>query len=115
MQFNMVFLKEIFHLAEKEAPVIFTENPYCLPANVQSCLVSSLLAQDDSSSDPEIWIQITSLPMYGALLKTSGPEVEELSEISNFTMEDINNKKIRYYNHLVLHRIFKIVLKYVSN
>lgn len=53
--------------------------------------------------------------MYGALLKTSGPEVEELSEISNFTMEDINNKKIRYYNHLVLHRIFKIVLKYVSN
>lgn len=44
--------------------------------------------------------------MYGALLKTSGPEVEELSEISNFTMEDINNKKIRYYNHLVLHRIF---------
>ena len=52
--------------------------------------------------------------MYGALLKTSGPEVEELSEISNFTMEDINNKKIRYYNHLVLRRIFKIVLKYVS-
>ena len=25
---------------------------------------------------------------------------------SNFTMEDINNKKIRYYNHLVLPRIF---------
>lgn len=44
MQFNMVFLKEIFHLAEKEAPVILTENPYCLPANVQSCLISSLLA-----------------------------------------------------------------------
>ncbi|KAI4572268.1 hypothetical protein MJT46_005336 [Ovis ammon polii x Ovis aries] len=57
---------------------------------------SHLAYVDDSSSDPEIWIQITSLPMYGALLKTSGPEVEELSEISNFTMEDINNKKIRY-------------------
>nr|CAI9707391.1 unnamed protein product [Rangifer tarandus platyrhynchus] len=57
---------------------------------------SHLAYVDDSSSDPEIWIQITSLPMYGALLKTSGPEVEELSEISNFTMEDISNKKIRY-------------------
>lgn len=34
--------------------------------------------------------------MYGTLLRTSGPEVEEIAEISNFTMEDINNKKIRY-------------------
>lgn len=74
MQFNMVFLKEIFHLAEKEAPVIFTENPYCLPANVvMSCIIFACLGH--SSSIPEIWIQITSLPMYGVLLKTSGPEV----------------------------------------
>ncbi|XP_058403319.1 extracellular matrix organizing protein FRAS1 isoform X7 [Diceros bicornis minor] len=57
---------------------------------------SHLAYVDDSSPDPEIWIQLSSLPMYGALLKTSGPEVEELSEVSNFTMEDINNKKIRY-------------------
>lgn len=34
--------------------------------------------------------------MYGVLLKTSGPDVEELSEDFNFTMEDINNKNIRY-------------------
>uniref|UniRef100_G1TEM3 Fraser extracellular matrix complex subunit 1 n=1 Tax=Oryctolagus cuniculus TaxID=9986 RepID=G1TEM3_RABIT len=51
---------------------------------------------DDSSPDSEIWIQLRSLPTYGSLLKTSGPEVEELSETSNFTMEDINNKNIRY-------------------
>ncbi|XP_057358347.1 extracellular matrix organizing protein FRAS1 isoform X1 [Manis pentadactyla] len=57
---------------------------------------SHLAYVDDSSSDPEIWIQLSSLPMYGVLLRISGPEVEELSEVSNFTMEDINNKKIRY-------------------
>lgn len=54
--------------------------------------------------------------MYGALLRTSGPEVEELSEVSNFTMEDINNKKIRYIATLYyLTEFFKIVLKYLSN
>ncbi|XP_037685994.1 extracellular matrix protein FRAS1 isoform X5 [Choloepus didactylus] len=57
---------------------------------------SHLAYVDDSSPDPEIWIQLTSLPLYGALLRTSGSEVEEFSEISNFTMEDINNEKIRY-------------------
>lgn len=57
---------------------------------------SHLAYVDDSSSDPEIWIQLSSLPMYGVLLRISGPEVEELSEVSNFTMEDISNKKIRY-------------------
>uniref|UniRef100_A0A8C3WYZ9 Fraser extracellular matrix complex subunit 1 n=1 Tax=Catagonus wagneri TaxID=51154 RepID=A0A8C3WYZ9_9CETA len=57
---------------------------------------SHLAYTDDSSPDPEIWIQLNSLPMYGALLRTSGPEVEELSEVSNFTMDDINNKNIRY-------------------
>ncbi|XP_012660764.1 extracellular matrix protein FRAS1 [Otolemur garnettii] len=68
---------------------------------------SHLAYVDDSSPDAEIWIRLSSLPMYGTLLKTSGPEVEELSEISNFTMEDINNKNIRYstvfetYDHLV--------------
>ncbi|XP_016819704.2 extracellular matrix protein FRAS1-like [Cricetulus griseus] len=34
--------------------------------------------------------------MYGVLLKTSGLDVEELSEGFNFTMEDINSKNIRY-------------------
>ncbi|MBZ3891170.1 Extracellular matrix protein FRAS1 [Sciurus carolinensis] len=57
---------------------------------------SHLAYVDDSSPDSEIWIQLSSLPMYGALLRTSGSEVEELSEASNFTMEDINNKNIRY-------------------
>ncbi|XP_045713822.1 extracellular matrix organizing protein FRAS1 isoform X3 [Phyllostomus hastatus] len=57
---------------------------------------SHLAYVDDSSPDAEIWIQLRSLPMYGTLLRTSGPEVEEISEVANFTMEDINNKKIRY-------------------
>ncbi|KAK7830949.1 hypothetical protein U0070_018493, partial [Myodes glareolus] len=57
---------------------------------------ANLAYVDDSSPDAEIWIQLSSLPIYGMLLKTSGPDVEELSEDSNFTMEDINNKNIRY-------------------
>ncbi|KAF6131131.1 hypothetical protein HJG60_008020 [Phyllostomus discolor] len=57
---------------------------------------SHLTYVDDSSPDAEIWIQLRSLPMYGTLLRVSGPEVEEISEVANFTMEDINNKKIRY-------------------
>ncbi|KAM7157358.1 extracellular matrix organizing protein FRAS1 isoform 1-T1 [Molossus nigricans] len=57
---------------------------------------SHLAYVDDSSPDSEIWIQLSSLPMYGTLLRTSGPDVEEISEVANFTMEDINNKKIRY-------------------
>lgn len=53
--------------------------------------------------------------MYGALLRTSGPEVEELSEVSNFTMEDINNKNIRYQPLGGTWQNFFTVLKYVSN
>lgn len=57
---------------------------------------SHLAYVDDSSPDSEIWIQLSSLPLYGVLLKTSGPDMEELSGDSNFTMEDINSKNIRY-------------------
>lgn len=54
--------------------------------------------------------------MYGALLRVSGPEVEELSEVSNFTMEDINNQKIRYITTLYyLTEFLKMALKYLSN
>ncbi|XP_029400865.1 extracellular matrix protein FRAS1 isoform X3 [Mus pahari] len=57
---------------------------------------SHLAYVDDSSPDPEIWIRLSSLPLYGVLLKSSGPDIDELSGDSNFTMEDINNKNIRY-------------------
>lgn len=53
--------------------------------------------------------------MYGVLLRISGPEVEELSEVSNFTMEDISNKKIRYVASLYYLTEFFYVLKYLSN
>ncbi|XP_076999177.1 extracellular matrix organizing protein FRAS1 isoform X1 [Tamandua tetradactyla] len=68
-----------------------------VPSKSTAIITRSHLAYvDDSSPDQEIWIQLTSLPTYGALLRSSGTEVEEFSEISNFTMEDINNEKIRY-------------------
>ncbi|XP_060043899.1 extracellular matrix organizing protein FRAS1 isoform X2 [Erinaceus europaeus] len=57
---------------------------------------SQLAYTDDSSPDSEIWIHLNSLPTYGTIIKATGPELEELSEGSNFTMDDINNKKIRY-------------------
>ncbi|GAB1289869.1 Extracellular matrix organizing protein FRAS1 [Apodemus speciosus] len=57
---------------------------------------SHLAYVDDSSPDPEIRIQLSSLPLYGVLLQTSGADVTELSGDSNFTMEDINNENIRY-------------------
>uniref|UniRef100_A0A8C5XSK4 Fraser extracellular matrix complex subunit 1 n=1 Tax=Microcebus murinus TaxID=30608 RepID=A0A8C5XSK4_MICMU len=57
---------------------------------------SHLAYEDDSSPDAEIWIRLSSPPEHGRLLRTSGPGVEELSELANFTMEDINNERIRY-------------------
>ncbi|XP_054995058.1 extracellular matrix organizing protein FRAS1 [Sorex araneus] len=57
---------------------------------------SHLAYVDDSSPDSEIRIRVSSLPRYGTLLKSEGPEMGEQSEVFNFTMEDINSKKIRY-------------------
>lgn len=81
-------------------------------ANQRTAVITraNLAYVDDSSPDAEIWIQLSSLPMYGVLLKTSGHDMEELSEDSNFTMEDINSKNIRYSavfeteEHLVMDR-----------
>lgn len=39
MQFNMVLLKEIFHLAEKGAPVIFIENMSSCKCAFMSCIM----------------------------------------------------------------------------
>ncbi|XP_007496032.2 extracellular matrix organizing protein FRAS1 isoform X2 [Monodelphis domestica] len=68
-----------------------------LPSKSSITLTRSHLAYvDNSSPDSKIWIHLLSLPMYGTLTRTLGVEVEELSMIYNFTMEDINNQKIRY-------------------
>ncbi|XP_006885356.1 PREDICTED: extracellular matrix protein FRAS1 [Elephantulus edwardii] len=97
-------------LLEDRAPRLAAGSSLSITAASKSSVTitrSHLAYVDDSSSDSEIWIRLNSLPMYGALLRTSGPKVEELSEISNFTMEDINNNKIRYsaefepHDHLV--------------
>ncbi|XP_025062352.1 extracellular matrix protein FRAS1 isoform X12 [Alligator sinensis] len=57
---------------------------------------SHLAYIDNNSPDSEITIQLISLPMYGTLLRASGLYNGELVEVYNFTMEDINNQKIRY-------------------
>uniref|UniRef100_A0A8B9K9Q3 Fraser extracellular matrix complex subunit 1 n=1 Tax=Astyanax mexicanus TaxID=7994 RepID=A0A8B9K9Q3_ASTMX len=58
---------------------------------------SHLAYVDNNSSEEKIRIQLVSVPMYGILTKTSSEsEHEELNEYSTFTMEDINQHKIRY-------------------
>nr|XP_044999993.1 extracellular matrix organizing protein FRAS1 isoform X3 [Jaculus jaculus] len=86
-------------LSEDQGPRLAPGSPLSLTVASQTTTIitrSHLAYVDDSSPDPEIWIRLSSLPMYGALLRTSGSEVEELSETSNFTMEDINSKNIRF-------------------
>ncbi|XP_053260348.1 extracellular matrix organizing protein FRAS1 [Podarcis raffonei] len=52
---------------------------------------------DNNSPDSKIRIQLISLPMYGTLVRIiPGQHSQEFSEVYNFTMEDINNKRIRY-------------------
>uniref|UniRef100_A0A8C1C520 Fraser extracellular matrix complex subunit 1 n=1 Tax=Cyprinus carpio carpio TaxID=630221 RepID=A0A8C1C520_CYPCA len=58
---------------------------------------SQLAYVDVESPDEKVFVQLVSVPMYGILTKTKAEaDSEELSEYSSFTMEDINNHKIRY-------------------
>ncbi|XP_038615096.1 LOW QUALITY PROTEIN: extracellular matrix protein FRAS1 [Tachyglossus aculeatus] len=50
-----------------------------------------------SSPDSEVRIQCAAVPLLGTLTRTAGLEVEELSEASSFTMEDVNSHSIRYW------------------
>ncbi|KAM6954491.1 extracellular matrix organizing protein FRAS1 [Aplochiton taeniatus] len=58
----------------------------------------NVLAYSDDESDPgQIRVQLVSVPMYGLLTRTvTGSEPEELAEYSAFSMDDINNHRIRY-------------------
>ncbi|XP_028297012.1 extracellular matrix protein FRAS1-like [Gouania willdenowi] len=47
---------------------------------------------DDTSHDDQIIIQLVSVPMYGTLSRSK----EDLKDYSSFTMEDINQHRIRY-------------------
>ncbi|KAL7982153.1 hypothetical protein Chor_001210, partial [Crotalus horridus] len=56
---------------------------------------------DNNSLDSEIRIQLISLPMYGSLMWTIfGQHLDESLEVYNFTMEDINHQRIRYFTEL---------------
>ncbi|XP_048220046.1 extracellular matrix organizing protein FRAS1 isoform X2 [Perognathus longimembris pacificus] len=86
-------------LPEDQGPQLAAGSSLNITVGSQSTAIitrSHLAYVDDSSPDSAIWIQLSSLPMYGALSRISGSEVEELSEFSNFTMEDINKNNIRY-------------------
>ncbi|XP_066488376.1 extracellular matrix organizing protein FRAS1 [Tiliqua scincoides] len=59
---------------------------------------SHLAYTDNNSPDSKIRIQLISLLMYGTLVYvTPGQHSEEFSEVYNFTMEDINKQRIRYF------------------
>ncbi|XP_012860276.2 extracellular matrix organizing protein FRAS1 [Echinops telfairi] len=86
-------------LSERRGPRLAAGSSLRITVATKSSAIitrSHLAYVDDSSPDPEIWIRLTSLPTYGTLLRTSRQVVEELAELSNFTMEDINNNNIRY-------------------
>jgi len=52
--------------------------------------------QDSTSTDAQIRIQLVSVPMYGLLTRSqSQQEHEELREYSSFSMEDVNQQRIR--------------------
>ncbi|XP_028297024.1 extracellular matrix protein FRAS1-like, partial [Gouania willdenowi] len=53
---------------------------------------SHLAYSDDTSHDDQIIIQLVSVPMYGTLSRSK----EDLKDYSSFTMEDINQHRIRY-------------------
>ncbi|KAF3695350.1 Extracellular matrix protein FRAS1 Precursor [Channa argus] len=62
---------------------------------------SHLAYTDSTSPDDQIRIQLVSVPMYGILTRSqSQQEHEELREYSSFTMEDINQDRIRYITSL---------------
>uniref|UniRef100_A0ACB8E9A0 Extracellular matrix protein fras1 n=1 Tax=Sphaerodactylus townsendi TaxID=933632 RepID=A0ACB8E9A0_9SAUR len=87
--------------------LLMDDGPQLAPGCSLSVVVSSkssavitrshLAYTDNNSPDSKIRIQLISLPMYGSLLQISpGPHSEEFSEIYNFTMEDVNDQRIRY-------------------
>ncbi|XP_072289092.1 extracellular matrix organizing protein FRAS1, partial [Eucyclogobius newberryi] len=52
---------------------------------------------DDVSPDAQIRVQLVSVPMYGILTRSETPQKhEELQEYSSFSMDDINQQRVRY-------------------
>lgn len=64
-----------------------------------------LPVQDDNSPDSEIRIQLVSVPAHGSLLRASGSAHGELAEVHQFTMEDINDRRIRYQRAVPLQAV----------
>ncbi|KAJ8404524.1 hypothetical protein AAFF_G00337910 [Aldrovandia affinis] len=56
-----------------------------------------LAYMDNDYQDEKIRIQLVSIPIYGVLTRTTTKsDLEELRELSTFTMDDINHHRIRY-------------------
>ncbi|XP_069782867.1 extracellular matrix organizing protein FRAS1 [Narcine bancroftii] len=81
--------------ADSDGPRLAPGSPLTISVPEQSSetITRSHLAYiDNNSPENKILIQLSSLPMYGVL--SNGHK--ELPEFSTFTMEDINNQRIRY-------------------
>nr|XP_056711523.1 LOW QUALITY PROTEIN: extracellular matrix organizing protein FRAS1 [Euleptes europaea] len=93
-------LKVKVSLTDDDGPRLAPGCPLSVMVSSKSSVIitpSHLAYMDNNSPDSEIRIQLISLPMYGTLLRiTPGQHSEEFSEVYNFTMEDINNQRIRY-------------------
>ncbi|KAM4706664.1 extracellular matrix organizing protein FRAS1 [Discoglossus pictus] len=93
-------LRVVVSLANDDGPHLVPGSMLAITLESRGSAVitrSHLAYMDSNSPDSKIRIQLVSLPMYGVLTKaTSGHATEELAEFSFFTMEDINNQKIKY-------------------
>ncbi|MEE6460302.1 hypothetical protein FKM82_000916 [Ascaphus truei] len=93
-------LRVVVSLANDNGPRLVPGSLLAITVTSRSSVIitrSHLAYMDNNSADSKIRIQLVSLPMYGVLTKAkSGLATEELSEFSFFTMEDINNQKMKY-------------------
>ncbi|KAJ6657516.1 hypothetical protein lerEdw1_002451 [Lerista edwardsae] len=88
-------------LLDHDGPSLAPGCPLAITAPSKGFVIitrSHLAYTDNNSPDSKIRIQLISLLMYGTLVRvTSGQHSEEFSEVYNFTMEDINQQRIRYF------------------
>ncbi|AWP07675.1 putative extracellular matrix protein FRAS1 [Scophthalmus maximus] len=62
---------------------------------------SHVAYSDNASPDGQIRLQLVSVPMYGILTRSESPQQhQELREYSSFTMDDVNEHRIRYITSL---------------
>ncbi|KAM8939375.1 extracellular matrix organizing protein FRAS1 [Pelodytes ibericus] len=92
-------LRVVVSLANGNGPRLVPGSLLAISVASRSSVIitrSHLAYMDNNSPDSKIRIQLVTVPMYGLLIKADSGQDMELSEFSFFTMEDINNQKIKY-------------------